>query len=240
LQREFDKLFVPSIFPKALGEPVNLLLDGTFFSRADGVLVFRANSKNLYWRFVQSETLKEITSGLDELEKANYRFKSVTLDGRKGVIMLFKARYSHMPIQMCQFHQAQIIRRYTTNKPQTLCGLALKSIMSCLTQVTQEVFESLVETWHEQYADFLKERNENVQFKHRKLRSAFRSLKTNMPYLFAYKNFPELNIPNTTNSCDGSFAHWKQKLKIHRGLRKHRRDKMINFLLSQQQNSITF
>ena len=40
------------------------------------------------------------------------------------------------------------------------------------------------------------------------------------------------NIPNTTNSCDGSFAHWKQKVKIHRGLRKDRRNKMINYLLN--------
>ena len=82
------------------------------------------------------------------------------------------------------------------------------------------------------YEDFLKERNEQGQFKHRQLRSAFRSLKTNLPYLFTYKKFPALHIPNTTNSCDGSFAHWKQKIKIHRGLRKHRRNKMINYLLS--------
>ena len=103
--------------------------------------------------------------------------------------------------------------------------------MSCITQTTQDIFQSLVETAHEKYSDFLKERNENKQFKHKQLRSAFRSLKTNMPYLFTYKNFPELNIPNTTNSCDGSFAHWKQKLKIHRGLTKPRRNKMIDFLL---------
>jgi len=64
-----------------------------------------------------------------------------------------------------------------------------------------------------------------------RLRSAFRSLRTNLPYLFTCKDLPELDIPNTTNSCDGSFAHWKQKIKIHRGLAKHRRKKMINFLL---------
>ena len=61
----------------------------------------------------------------------------------------------------------------------------------------------------------------NKQYKHRQLRSAFRSLHTNMPYLFTYKNHPYLKIPNTTNSSDGSFAHWKQKLKIHRSLYKY-------------------
>ncbi len=208
-------------------------MDATFFSRSDGVLVFRANGKNIYWCFIKSETLKEIAHALDALDNAGWIFKSVTVDGRKGVIRLFEARYPDIPIQLCQFHQSQIIRRYTTNKPKTLCRQELKTIMCCLTDTTADVFQSMVETLHESYADFLKERNENQQFKHRQLRSAFRSLKTNMPYLFTYKNFPQLGMSNTTNSCDGSFAHWKQKLKIHRGLVQNRRNKMVNFLLAQ-------
>lgn len=72
---------------------------------------------------------------------------------------------------------------------------------------------------------------------HRRLRSARRSLKTNLPFLFTYKYYAELQIPNTTNSCDGSFAHWKQKLKIHRGLREDRRNKVINFLLNDSHPS---
>ena len=95
------------------------------------------------------------------------------------------------------------------------------------------MFKSLFETWCEEYDEFLKERNDQGQFMHRRLRSARRSIRTNMRYLFTYKNYPELKIPNTTNSCDGSFAHWKQKVKIHRGLRKHRRNKVINYLLNQ-------
>lgn len=232
LQRDFDKFIPTSFFPIPSTELVNLIADATFFSRSDGVLIFRANAQNIYWHFIESETLKEMTLGLDAVDTMGWRFKSVTLDGRKGVIKLFAARYLGIPIQLCQFHQAQTIRRYLTNKPKTICGQRLKNVMACLTQTTQDVFQSLVETLQEEYADFLKERNDKHQFKHRTLRSAFRSLKTNMPYLFTYKNFPELNIPNTTNSCDGSFAHWKQKLKIHRGLKKHRREKMVNFLLS--------
>jgi predicted ATPase len=66
-----------------------------------------------------------------------------------------------------------------------------------------------------------------------KLRSTLRSLTTNAPYLYAWKRLPDLSIPTTTNSCDGSFAHWKAKVKIHRGLRKNRRAKMIKSLLAQ-------
>lgn len=170
---------------------------------------------------------------LDDLDIKGYQFTSVTLDGRRGFIQLFQARYAGTPIQLCQFHQAQIIRRYTTNNPKTECGRDLKALMKQLTQVDYAEFSAEFYRLYAQHHTFLKERNENGQFMHRRLRSAFRSLKTNLPYLFTYKRFPQLTIPNTTNSCDGSFAHWKQKVKIHRGLRKERRNKMINFLLNQ-------
>ena len=212
-----------------------MLLDATFFSRSDGLLVFRAQQQNLLWHFIQSETIAEIANGLDILEKRDYHFQSVTLDGRRGVIQLFEARYPGLPIQLCQFHQAQIIRRYTTNNPKTIAGRALKDLMYHLTNTEEEVFRSLFETWCEEHHNFLLERNEQGHFKHRRLRSARRSLKTNMPYLFTFKNHPALQIPNTTNSCDGSFAHWKQKVKIHRGLKQHRRNKVVNFLLNQNQ-----
>lgn len=195
--------------------------------------MFRANGYNLHWRFIETETIAEVSAGLDILDKLGYKIKSATIDGRKGIIKLFETRYPGLPIQLCQFHQAQIIRRYTTNNPKTECGIKLKAIMQCLTEVDYIEFQDLINNLKEEYYDFLKERNENGEFMHRRLRSAFRSLKSNMTYLFTYKNHPELSIPNTTNSCDGSFAHWKQKVKIHRGLSRQRRNKMISFLLNQ-------
>lgn len=195
------------------------------------MLVFRANQKNLHWRFIESESLAEVAVGLDHLDQLGYRFQSVILDGRKGMIQLFERRYPHLPIQLCQFHQTQIIRRYTTSNPKTDCGLALKTLMYELTTMDKTSFLEVFEKWCDEFDSFLKERNEHGEFMHRRLRSARRSLRTNISYLFTYKNFLELKIPNTTNSCDGSFAHWKQKLKIHRGLKEHRRNKMINYLL---------
>ena len=185
----------------------------------------------MFWCNITSETIAVIDAGLKVLDNAGYKFKSFTIDGRRGVIKLLQARYPGIPIQLCHFHQTQIIRRYTTNQPKTNCGKELKQLMYSLTKSSQEEFEYAFLMLQRKYQEFLKERNENRQFVHRKLRSAFRSLKTNLPYLFTCKNYPELNIPSTTNSCDGSFAHWKQKLKIHRGLRKHRRDKMASFLM---------
>lgn len=233
LRKYFDEAELTIEDLQAPDEPINLILDATFFSRSDGVLVFRANKKNIFWCPITSETLKIIASCLSKLDRSGYRFKGFVIDGRKGVIQLLQALYPSVPIQLCHFHQAQIVRRYTTNRPKTPCGKELKNLMHSLTSCSEEEFMAKFTALHSKYSEFLKERNEHEQFVHRRLRSAFRSLKTNMPYLFAYKNFPELDLPNTTNSCDGSFAHWKQKIKIHRGLRKHRRDKMVNFLLQK-------
>jgi hypothetical protein len=215
---------------KAPDEPINLLFDATFFTRSYGLLVFRANKKNLYWLEIDGEKIEYIAQGLSDLKNCNYIFKSFTIDGRRGVINLLKSKFPNIPIQLCQFHQIAIIRRYTTNNPKTDCGKELKELMKTLTISTRERFENNLNKLVKKYESFLKEKNENNQFKHRRLRSAFRSLKTNLPYLFTCLDYPKLNIPNTTNSCDGSFAHWKQKVKIHRGLSKERRLKMINYL----------
>ncbi len=216
---------------KLSSEPVNLIFDATFFTREDGLLIFRANGKNIYWKEINGEKLEYLNQCLDDLIFLGYQFKSFTIDGRRGVINLLKSKFPNIPIQLCQFHQIAIIRRYTTNNPKTDCGKELKELMKTLTISTRERFENNLNKLVKKYESFLKERNENNQFKHRRLRSAFRSLKTNLPYLFTCLDYPELNIPNTTNSCDGSFAHWKQKVKIHRGLSRKRRTKMINYLL---------
>ena len=156
LQQHFDAIEI-NVKPRCLFDTlINSLFDGTFFSRSDGVLVYRANSKNLYWQFIQSEKLAHISAGLDRLEKLGYSFSSFTIDGRKGVIQLLVARYPNIPVQLCQFHQSQIIRRYTTQNPKTECAKELKSIMACLTETTEDFFKSLIETWHELWAIFLK------------------------------------------------------------------------------------
>jgi len=40
-----------------------------------------------------------------------------------------------------------------------------------------------------------------------------------LPYLFTYKNYPNLNITNTTNGLDGGlFSPMKMLMKVHRGI----------------------
>ena len=91
-------------------------------------------------------------------------------------------------------------------------------------------FESEFKALKQRYEDFLKERNENGQFKHRRLRRAFRSIDRNMPALFTWREHPELEIESTTNSCEVYFRQIKTKIRVHIGLKKERLKKVIERL----------
>jgi hypothetical protein len=233
LQRHFEchKPVTPTSVVSV--EPIALTFDGTFFGRGYGLMIYRACGRNIFWQEIESETLAVIEQGLRHLTAQGWHFSSITIDGRQGAVFLIKRLFPDVPIQLCIFHQKAIIRRYLTSKPKTRCGKEIRALMSFLLLIDEPLFLACLEGIKEEYKDFLKERNEQGQFKHRKLRSALRSLTTNAAYLYSWKRYPELKIPTTTNSCDGSFAHWKNKVKIHRGLRKHRRAKMINHLLAK-------
>ena len=232
LQRHFESHQPTTKFSSAKPYPVALTFDGTFFGRKSGLLIYRAEKKNIYWQEIESENLAIIEQGLRHLIAQKWQFSSVTIDGRKGTVSLIKRLFPNVPIQLCIFHQKAIIRRYLTAQPKTLCGKEIRTLVSFMMHIDEDAFLQCLTGIKNDYGDFLKERNEQGQFKHRKLRSALRSLTTNAPLLYTYKNYPELKIPSTTNSCDGSFAHWKNKIKIHRGLSQKRKQKMIQFLLT--------
>lgn len=137
---------------------------------------------------------------------------------------------------MCHFHQKQIMRRYLTNKPRLDASIELKNIVKTLANTNEELFTNQLNDWHNKWKDFLKEKTTDFEtgkryYTHKKVRSAFRSLKINLPFLFTYLKYPELNIPNTTNSLDGYFNSLKSKLNVHRGLADKRRKKIVIELL---------
>lgn len=133
---------------------------------------------------------------------------------------------------MCLFHQKAIIRRYITDNPRNGCGRDLKELMNllCKPECHQEFIDKfyLLKT---KYHGFLHHRNELGNYKYSSLRSAFRSIETNLAYLFIYTDFKGLNIPPTNNHLEGLFGHLKERVKIHRGLTKNRKKKAVRFLL---------
>lgn len=215
---------------------VVVILDATFFSRHDGILVARANKKNLMWMEIETEKVEHYKNLVNNLIYAGVNISAFVIDGRRGVLQMLMREFSRIPIQFCQFHQIQIVTRYLSKRPKLEAGKELRNIALTLAKTDRKAFTDQLDSWYVKWVDFINEKTRNPKTKrwhytHRRLRSAYRSLKANLEWLFTHLDHPELKIPNTTNSCDGSFAHWKDMLKVHRGLKKHRRQKMMNFLL---------
>lgn len=216
-------------------EKTVLVIDTTYFGEEFGVMVFRCakRKKNLLWKVVPYETNAEYLAGVRELESKGWHLSGIVCDGRRGLPQLF----SGIPVQICQFHQLQIITRYITRRPKLPASIELRGIALLLTKTDEASFSYWLQLWHEKWKIFLAEKSFDAQrkqfrFTHRRLRSAYRSLKTNMPYLFTYERRIELNMPNTTNTLEGSFSHLKEKIRLHRGLKKSRKLKLIHQLLS--------
>ena len=171
------------------------------------------------------------------LEDKGWTFLAAVVDGRRGLTTVFK----DIPVQICQFHQMKNVTKYLTRRPQTEEGQELRSIMLTLARSAEKEFTELLMEWKKKYPYILTDKTyvtgtKYWYYTHKKVRGAYLSMERNLPYLFTYLKYPELNIPNTTNSLDGSFVHLKDKVNIHHGLRKDRRYKMIEEILKGEEN----
>lgn len=212
------------------------IADATFFKRKFGIVVFRIPclQRNIYWQETLYETISDYQQGRIDLEKQGFKFQAIVLDGRPGV----RAVFSDIPVQMCHYHQKQIINRYLTTRPKLQASIELRNIVQFLCHSNEKIFTDKLNHWHEKWIIFLKEKTINEEkgkwfYKHKRIRSAYRSLKANLPYLFTYQEYPQLNIPNTTNSLDGYFSHLKELVKIHRGLNSILKRKLIDEILGK-------
>ena len=200
-------------------------------------MVFRDiyEKENILWKFVDYETIALYEEGVEELKNQGYEILGIVADGRRGI---FKA-FSGTPIQMCQFHQKQIVRRYLSDHPILPAGIELKEIVSRITITDRESFAFWLDQWFLKWRNFLNEKtidfmSSKQQFTHRRLRGAYYSLRHNLSYLFTYHQYLKIGMPNTTNSLDGTFSHLKTKVRVHRGLKLHRKKKLIKELLTKK------
>jgi hypothetical protein len=209
-------------------------MDTTYWGRNFGVMLFKdaLSKENLLKYYVKHETNALYIEGIEELQAKGFKIEAIVCDGRKGLIQSFP----HIPVQMCQFHQAAIIRRYLTKKPKLQAAKELMEVVDLMKQTDRKSFTCALELWFKKWKKFLNERTLNSLTKksfytHKKLRSAYRSLKNNLSWLFTWYDYPLLQIPNTTNAIDGHFADLKNKLRNHNGLSIQRKKKFIDGFL---------
>ena len=211
--------------------------DVTFWGRRYGVCVFRSPTlkRNLWWKEVTEETPAIYAEGLWTLTQRGWDITGAVIDGKRGMAKVF----GDMPVQICQFHQVKTVTKYLTRKPKTRAGWELRAIALQIARSDEKTFILLLSEWHERWKDFLSERTpcscckpNRWPYTHRKLRAAYRSLNTNLPFLFTYQKYPNLHLPNTTNTLDGMFSQIKNRLAVHRGAKQEFRYKIIQKILS--------
>ena len=216
--------------------PLAIVADTTFNGRSWGVCVLRSPKlkKNLAWQVVKKETVDAYHECRWRLEQKGFEITAAVIDGKPGVC----AAFWDVPIQMCQFHQIAIITRYLTAKPKLEAGKELRDLTLTLPRTDEVAFKAGLDAWLQKWQSFMNEKSCNPEtgrkfFTHKRLRSAYRSLARNKEILFTYQRYPGLNLPNTTNSLEGSFTLVKEMLRIHRGLKTRRKIKLITAILAK-------
>lgn len=232
IQRRIDAFEIKKTYPQS--RKVIVLMDTTYWGRNFGVMLFKDSltKENLLKYYVKHETNALYIQGIKELQQRGFSIVAIACDGRKGLIQSFP----NIPVQMCQFHQSAIIRRYLTKSPKLKAAQELMEVVDLMKQTDKESFVGALSLWFKKWESFLNERTVNPLtnksfYTHKRLRSAYRSLRNNLPWLFTWYDYYELEIPNTTNAIDGHFADLKNKLKNHNGLSLKRKTKLIDGFL---------
>ncbi len=222
------------MIPTKQARRVIILMDTTYWGRQFGVMLFKdaITKENLLKYYVKNETNTLYKEGIQELQSKGYSIAAVVCDGKTGLLSSF----GDIPVQMCQFHQAAIIRRYITKKPRLQASIELHQIVGIMTKTDKESFEGTLNEWYIKWKFFLNERTINQEtgkshYTHKRLRSAYKSLDTNLKWLFTWYDYLELSIPNTTNAIEGHFADLKNKLRNHNGLSLTRKMRFIDEFL---------
>ncbi len=215
---------------------INLVVDATYFGNRKqneswGTILFRdpKEKENLWWKYVDNERVLDYREGKDVLQRLGYQILSVTADGFLGLQNVF----SGIPFQMCQFHMKQIVIRYVTRRPQTEAGQVLLAMVRTLTCTEKEVFRKRLMLFTFKYTEFINEKtihpDGTSSYTHEGVKSAYESLIKWFPYLFTYQEHK--GIPNTSNTCEGHFSHIKDIFRIHRGITKELKQKMLDSIL---------
>ena len=211
---------------------VVVLMDATYWGWRFGVVVFKdiRIGKVLWRKFIRTkETLADYQEGVNWLEEHRFVIDGIVCDGLRGMFQLMN-RYR---VQLCQFHQIKIVRKYLTRRPELPASRELLELVKLMAHTDKESFEGAFGDWYERWSDFLKERSRDPvtgksRYTHRNLRSAYLSIKRNMPYLWTWYDHLVIGIPNTNNALEGMFTDLKSKLRNHNGLSKERRKRFID------------
>lgn len=217
---------------------VVIQMDTTYWGRRFGLMAIKDSlRKKVLWRkYVSHETIADYLEGVEWLRDNGFKIYGAVCDGMHGLLKALSLRY---PVQMCQFHQQLIIRRYLADDPELEASRALLDLVNDMTRVDKPSFIGAFNDWYEKYNDVLNERIHDKRlrtppFMRPRLRSAYLSLKRNMKWLWTFSDYSDRLVPNTDNGLEGVFSDIKSKVRVHSGMSKEHRKRFIDEYLMRQ------
>jgi len=189
--------------------------------------------ETVYAEEIWSESTFSYQAAHARLKQQGFTFTSIVSDGRfAGLKWLFPG----IPVQMCHYHQEQIVIRYLTLNPKLDAGIELLALVRTLPRIDEASFVDAFKLWSATWRGFLQEKTIDPEtgswhWTHKRLRQARDSINVHLPFLFTFQRYPELKIPNTTNTLDGSFKKAKTAIAVHAGLTHARQIKLVLSIL---------
>ena len=213
---------------------VVVLMDTSYWGRNFGVVIIKDNitGRVLWYKFIGSrEKTDDYAEGIEWLVDHGYAITGIVSDGFKGL----RERFKEYKFQHCQFHQILYVRGKLTNNPKTPAAIELLALVKTMCHTDKESFVGAFEEWEKRWSEFLKEKSlrddGKATYRHKRLRSAWLSVKHNMKWLWTFYDYPELGPPNTNNAMEGLNSAIKEKLGRHRGLSMERRKVLITEII---------
>jgi len=111
-------------------------------------------------------------------------------------------------------------------------GVELLALMRRMFSMRKDEFITAFDKWCDKWKEFLNERtlliSGKTTYTHRRLRTARRSIKTHLTWLYTCEEHPDIQIPNTTNQLEGFNSQLKRALHNHNGLNGANKKKFID------------
>ena len=219
---------------------VHLLIDGTYFENGLCLILYY-NYDIQYvqlFRETNQEKFREIKEDLLNLKKLGTEVYSVTCDGHKSIMKAVAKIFPNAIIQRCVVHVKRQIKNYLGAKPQIAQAKELLYFSRQITHINtlEHAHQWLAEVhrWYTVHETFINQKSVNETtgrswYTHKHMHQAATHLINAIPYLFGYLNDDQ--IPKSTNQIEGYFAHLKEKLTLHRGLRFEAKKNFIKWYL---------
>ncbi len=222
------------------GDKLNLLIDGTYFTRDLCLILYRDNTikyTQLY-RLSDGEWYEELKEDLENLLSMGLHIESITCDGHRSLLKAVEKTDKSIIVQRCLVHIQRMCRIWLTLRPKTEPGIELRAIVGKLHSIktVDQKWYWVVElvNWHKRHLPYLSEKtfhptSGRYWYKHKMVRRAFTVIRRALPNMFHYLDNP--SIPKSTNGLESFFGHLKSHITVHRGLSSGHRRSFIKWYL---------